>query len=66
MKIRVDTAKCQGHGMCNAAAPDLFPLDDLGYCAVRELDVPDRRVDEARRGSAACPERAIEAVGGDA
>lgn len=59
MNIRVNATKCQGHGMCNAVAPDLYPLDDFGYCAVREMAVPEAQLAEARRGMQACPEQAI-------
>ncbi len=59
MRIRVDRAKCQGHALCAAAAPDLFTLDDDGYSNVGEIDVPPGMEDLARRGALACPERAI-------
>ena len=59
MKIRVDRSKCSGHALCAATAPDLFTLDDDGYSAVGELDVPSGMEDLARRGRDTCPERAI-------
>lgn len=59
MKIRVDRTKCSGHAMCAATAPDLYTLDDDGYSNVGELEVPAGLEDLARRGMAACPERAI-------
>jgi ferredoxin len=40
MEIVVDQGKCCGHARCNALAPDLFELDDLGYVTVREMEVP--------------------------
>ena len=30
LKVGVDRARCQGHARCNALAPELFELDDLG------------------------------------
>jgi ferredoxin len=40
-------------------AGDLYPLDDEGYIAVAEIDVPPGSEDLARRGARACPERII-------
>ncbi len=60
MKIRVDRAKCEGHAVCHSQAPEVYPLDDLGYNAVEgvvEVGVAD--VAAAERGLRGCPERAI-------
>ncbi|HET6951513.1 MAG TPA: ferredoxin [Acidimicrobiales bacterium] len=59
MKIRVDRQMCQGHALCNAAAPELFTLDADGYSNVDIRDVPAGMEDAARRGLLRCPERAI-------
>ena len=59
MKIRIDKAKCVGNARCAAVSPVLFPLDDEGYIAVREIDVPPGMEGLARRGARACPERII-------
>lgn len=62
MKIHVDRSICQGHALCNAAAPDLFTLDDDGYSNVGEVEVPAGMEELARRGVLTCPERAISIV----
>jgi ferredoxin len=59
MKIRIDKAACVGNARCAAVAEDLFPLDENGYIAVSEIDVPDGKEELARRGARACPERII-------
>jgi ferredoxin len=59
MKIRIDKASCVGNARCAAVAPHLFPLDDDGYIAVSEIDVPPGDEPLARRGARACPERII-------
>ena len=59
MKIRIDKAHCVGNARCAAVAPDLYPLDDDGYIAVEEIDVPPGQEALARRGARACPERII-------
>ena len=60
MKVQIDKDMCSGHARCNAAAPDVFPLDDLGYVAIDgTLDIPAGMEKQARNGVAACPERAL-------
>jgi ferredoxin len=50
-----------GHGMCAALAPDVFRVDqESGMNQMGEFEVGDDRAAEARRGAAACPERAID------
>ena len=59
MKVRVDQAACSGHARCNATAPSIYKIDDMGYCAITELTVPEGLEEPAEKGAAACPERAI-------
>ena len=59
MRIVVDHDLCSGHGRCAAVAPDVYVLDDDGFSAVTELDVPAHLEDAARAGANNCPERAI-------
>lgn len=59
MKIRIDKAACAGNARCAAVSAELFPLDEDGYIAVSEIDVPPGMEALARRGARACPERII-------
>jgi ferredoxin len=59
MKIHIDKAACVGNARCAAVAEELFPLDENGYIAVSEIDVPAGKEELARRGARACPERII-------
>jgi ferredoxin len=59
MKIRINKAACVGNARCAAVSEELFPLDDDGYIAVEEIDVPKGMEELARRGARACPERII-------
>lgn len=59
VKIRIDKAACVGNARCWAVSEALFPLDDDGYIAVEEIDVPPGMEALARRGARACPERVI-------
>ncbi|WP_395109662.1 ferredoxin [Actinomadura sp. SCN-SB] len=62
MKIVIDKDRCRGHARCNALAPELFDLDDLGYAAAGELEVPEGGERAALAGVRGCPERAITTV----
>lgn len=59
MKICINKEDCVGNARCAAVAPALFPLDDDGYIAVSEINVPPGSEELARRGARACPERII-------
>lgn len=59
-KVTVIPGKCQGHARCYALAPDFFDLDDEGYIDFAEKDVPEGADQKLiRRGTNACPERAL-------
>jgi ferredoxin len=60
MRVIVDQDYCLGHGLCQAAAPQLFDLDDMGQSRVLIPGViPASLEDDARTAAAGCPERAI-------
>lgn len=59
MRVIVDRDQCAGHARCNAVAPEVYPVDDAGYCAITQMQVPVERETEARDGARACPEGAI-------
>ncbi|BBX62590.1 hypothetical protein MSAS_17640 [Mycobacterium saskatchewanense] len=62
MKVIVDKDKCQGHAMCHAVAPSVYPIDDDGYVAIEAADVDEADRLPAMLGIETCPERAISAV----
>ena len=64
MRVIVDRSRCQGHARCWNEAEHVYLLDDDGYSAVGELDVPAHLEPAARRGADACPERAITIIEG--
>jgi ferredoxin len=59
MKIVINKAACAGNARCAAVSEELFKLDEDGYIAVEEIDVPPGMEELARRGARACPERII-------
>jgi ferredoxin len=59
--VHVDRERCQGHARCNALAPELFALDDLGNAhEIGDGVVPAGLEDKASLAQANCPELAIE------
>lgn len=59
MRVEVDPSICEGHGQCNAVAPEVYDLDDGGYCLIRTPDVPSDLEPNAEEGALACPVYAI-------
>tara|TARA_A100001037_G_scaffold304714_1_gene342439 strand:+ start:10036 stop:10176 length:141 start_codon:yes stop_codon:yes gene_type:complete len=43
-------------------APEIYKLDDNGYHALEEIEVPAGLEDQARLGAASCPEEALTIV----
>lgn len=59
MKIRIDRGVCAGHALCAAKAPEVYRLDDEGYCCSDGDTVPVHLHAQARLGAQHCPEAAI-------
>lgn len=59
MKLAIDATKCSGHARCNAVAPGVFDIDDLGYAVPADREVAEPPDEDIAAGIAACPERAI-------
>jgi ferredoxin len=61
-KILVDLDRCSGHGLCEVMAPDIFGLDDDGFCVIKKDIVDGDEANLAREAMLACPTEAIEMV----
>ena len=61
MRLRIDAARCVGHGLRYMRAPQLIEPDESGYGKVRdeESDVPEEYVESARKAQLSCPEDAV-------
>lgn len=60
MKIRVEPERCQGHGLCRLAAPEVFGQDEQeGHVVILQPEVPPELEAAARAGVDGCPERAL-------
>ncbi|WP_428950052.1 ferredoxin [Streptomyces sp. cg35] len=62
MKVVVDMNKCQDHGQCVFAAPDVFSFDDAGRLAC-VADPDDALRDEVEEAADVCPLQAIRIEG---
>lgn len=63
MKVRIDRNRCEGHGRCQALAPELFEPDEFGNAtAVADGIVPPEMEGKARLAAANCPEYAVRVV----
>jgi ferredoxin len=64
-RLYVDEALCCAHGQCAMIAPELFPLDEDGFCSHAgkgwvALDSSQREL--AMAAESACPDAAIRVV----
>jgi len=59
VRVRLDTARCVGHGRCYELAPELFGEDARGHCRILREIVPPQQRDRALRAIANCPEQAL-------
>jgi ferredoxin len=57
--VRVDLAKCVGHGRCYELAPEIFGEDERGHCRVLVETLPAELEEGALVAAANCPEDAI-------
>lgn len=58
MKVVVDMNKCQDHGQCVFAAPEVFRMDDDGRLAY--VSDPDEALrDQVEEAADVCPLQAI-------
>ncbi len=58
MKVVVDMNKCQDHGQCVFAAPDVFSMDGDGHL-VFVADPDDTLRDDVEEAADVCPLQAI-------
>lgn len=58
MRITLDRPRCEGHGLCEEAAPQLMHLDDEGEL-VLDVEVVDDEPDAARAAVRVCPVAAL-------
>lgn len=60
MKILIDRDRCEGHGQCVAAAPDVFDLDDDGIAIMKTSEpLTEDPAKQAAAAAEVCPVAAL-------
>lgn len=58
-KIELDELRCEGHGLCESVAPEIYRLDDEGELEILIEDVPADLMVKAEAGARVCPVAAL-------
>lgn len=61
MRLVVDRPRCEGHGLCEEAAPGLMHLDDDGELVIDREEFDERSAEAAAAAAAVrvCPVAAL-------
>ena len=59
MRVVVDRDLCQGHGVCESEAPDVFSVDKAGNLTVLDESPPDTRRAQVEQAVKFCPTHAL-------
>lgn len=62
MRVEVDRETCEGHGLCEQAAPQIYELDDDGYVGLRRQPDGSQEEGAAEAGARVCPVSALTIV----
>lgn len=62
MRIELDRPRCEGHGLCEEAAPGLMHLDEHGDLVIDVTEVDGAQLDAARAAVRVCPVAALKLV----
>lgn len=57
--IELDRPRCEGHGLCEEAAPHLMHLDEDGELIIDKPDVGEEELGAARDAVRVCPVAAL-------
>jgi ferredoxin len=59
MRIVLDRPRCEGHGLCEEAAPALMHLDDDGELVIDHEEITDAEAAVAHAAVRVCPVAAL-------
>ncbi|WP_067664817.1 ferredoxin [Nocardia miyunensis] len=59
MRIVVDRSRCEGHGLCEGAAPELLHLDDDGELVLDNEEITGPDAARAHAAVRVCPVAAL-------
>lgn len=60
--IELDRPRCEGHGLCEEAAPQLMHLDDDGELVLDVTEVDGTQLEAAKAAVRVCPVAALRLV----
>ncbi|WIM71367.1 ferredoxin [Corynebacterium suedekumii] len=61
-RIELDRPRCEGHGLCEEAAPDLMHLDDDGELVIDRPEIDEADLPTAQDAVRVCPVAALKLV----
>jgi ferredoxin len=59
MRVEVDRALCQGHGVCESEAPDVFEVSKKGELTILDTRPPEALRKQVEQAVKFCPTRAL-------
>ena len=60
MKVKIDSTKCSGYGVCAGICPSVFKLDEFGFPTLSDGGtVPSTEEARVAKAISECPEHAI-------
>ena len=59
VRVDIDRDRCEGHGLCEQTAPDIYRLDDEGELEFLVTDIPPELRAKAEAGARVCPVAAL-------
>jgi len=62
MRAQVDRSRCEGHGVCEELAPEVYRLDDEGELVILHDQLPGELVRKAETAARLCPVAALSVV----
>ena len=62
MRLEVDWDRCEGHGMCEKNAPEMFQLDENGVMHLRLDAVPPELEAKVAAAARACPMTTLKVI----
>lgn len=62
MRIDVNLAACEGHGLCAQVAPNVYEVDDEGYVRMLVTGITSELEDAAAAGARVCPVAVLKVV----
>ncbi len=57
--ISINLSACEGHGLCQQAAPEVYELDEEGYVRLRHDEIDEALSAAAEAGARVCPVAAL-------